>query len=84
MACDRNSTGTAIYRPSLPSDPEVEIENAGCVGERGNNLALDGDTVLVDLVVKSLAQRDHVSIRLGIVGELPSPRKLGCTCRVAV
>jgi len=67
VACDRNSTGTAIYRPSLPSYPEVKIKNAGRVSERGNNLALDGDAVLVDLIVESFTQRDHVSVGPEIV-----------------
>jgi hypothetical protein len=37
------------------------------VGERGNNLALDGDAVLVDLIVESFTQRDHVSVGPEIV-----------------
>jgi len=69
MTCDRDSTGTAIHCPCLPSEPEVKIENAGRLRERGNNLALDGDAVLVDLVVESFAQSDHVSVGLEIVDE---------------
>lgn len=46
----------AVHRPGLPDKPQVEVEHAGRIGERRNNLALDRNGMLVDLLVKGFAE----------------------------
>lgn len=64
---DRNSGGLAVNRPALPYQPHVEIEDAWRVCKCRNYSALDGNPMLVNLVIKGFTQRDHVSFALVIM-----------------
>ena len=59
----RNANGSGLDGPGFPDDPDIEIEQARCVGEAGDNLPFHRDWVLVDLLVETLAKGNHVSVR---------------------
>jgi len=54
----------AAHRPALPYHPHVEVEHPRRVRERGDHLAFDRDSVLVDLLVECLAEADDVFVAL--------------------
>lgn len=56
----RNTNGLAIQTPRLPNEPNVKVEHTGGVREQGNYLSLDGNAVLVDLVVEGLTENDEI------------------------
>ena len=57
----RYTNGAGFDGPAFPDDPDIEIEQARCVGEAGDNLPFDGDWVPVDLLVEALAKGNYVS-----------------------
>ena len=61
FAEERNSSGLAIHLPTLPGDPDIEVQKTWCVRERGDDFALNRNRMGGDLVIKSLAQRDRVA-----------------------
>jgi hypothetical protein len=48
------------YGTTLPHNPDIEIQQAGGIGQARDHLALHWDAVLVDLSVKSLSESDDV------------------------
>lgn len=56
----RNTNGLAIQSPRLPNEPNVKIEHARGVREQGNYLSLDGNAVLVDLIVEGITENNEV------------------------
>ncbi len=59
----RNPSGTAVQRPGLPAEPQVEVKNSGCVGEHRNNLTFDRNGMFVNLVVERLAENYGILAR---------------------
>ena len=53
---ERDSGGLVVQRPSFPYQPQVKIEYTGRVGQRGHDLALYRNPVLVDLIVERFAE----------------------------
>ena len=58
----RYASGSGLDGPAFPDDPYVEIEQARCIGKAGDKLAFHGDWVLVDLLIKALAEGNYVSL----------------------
>src|SRR6516165_5575451 len=56
----RNVHGWTVQCPRLPDQPNVQIEYPGGVPEKRHDLSLDGNAVLVDLVVEGLTEHDEV------------------------
>jgi len=65
---------------ALPDKPDMIIQHARCVCERGEDFALDGNWVLVDFIVERLAEgHDVLAIRyrLGTARGIREPEKYG-------
>jgi hypothetical protein len=52
----------AFQRPSFPNQPQVKIKYAWCVGQRGHDLPLHGNPMLVDLIVKGFAENGAILV----------------------
>lgn len=52
----------AVETPTLPHEPQVEIERARRVRERDDDFAFDWDAMLVYLPEESIAQSDDVNV----------------------
>ena len=59
-AKERYPSRVSPQGPTLPDDPDVKIEQAGCVGKAGDNLPFDWDWVLIDLLIEALTQGSDV------------------------
>ena len=57
---ERDGYRSAVNRPALPHQPYIEIKNSRCVGERRDHFPLDRNTVLVDLAVEGITQRNQI------------------------
>ncbi len=58
---DWDTRRLAVDRPTLPGDPDVEIQETGGVCQGGYHLTLDGDWVLIELAVERFAQHDEIA-----------------------
>ena len=58
----RYANGSGFDGPAFPDRPDIEIEQARCVGEASDNLPFHGNWVLVDLLVEALAEGNYVSL----------------------
>src|ERR1039458_6164607 len=52
--------------PTSPSEPDIEAQRAGSIGQGRHHSALDGNLVALDFMVEGLAQRDDVVRRLAV------------------
>lgn len=52
---ERNQGWRADNGPTLPDQPDIEIEHARSVSECGNYLALDGNSVSIDFTIERFA-----------------------------
>ena len=50
------------YGPTLPHNPDIEIQQAGGIGQARDHLALYWDAVLIDFVIEALAEGDDVLV----------------------
>ena len=57
---ERDSGGLIVQRPSFPYQPHVKIEYTGRVGQRGHDLALYWNAMLIDLIVEGLAENGAI------------------------
>jgi len=57
---ERDSGGLVVQRPSFPYQPQVKIEYTGRVGQRGHDLALYWNAMLIDLIVEGLAENGAI------------------------
>ena len=57
---DWNPNGVAIDSPTFPGDPDVEIQEAGCVRQGSDHLTLHGNRMGGDFLVEGFAERDRV------------------------
>src|ERR1019366_10505810 len=57
---ERNRSWTTLNGPTLPYKPHIKVQDAGCVRQCRDGLALHGNAVLVNLMVECLAEHDFV------------------------
>ena len=50
------------HGPTLPHNPDIEIQQAGGVGQAGDDLPLHRNAVLIDFVIEALAEGDDVLV----------------------
>src|SRR5207245_6401554 len=53
------------YGPTLPHNPDIEIQQAGGIGQARDHLALYWDAVLIDFIIEALAEGDDVLVSVG-------------------
>jgi hypothetical protein len=56
----RYANGLTVQCLRLPDEPNAQIEHGRGVRQKGNDLPLDGNAVLVDLVAEGLTEHDEV------------------------
>jgi len=58
-----------LEHPTFPSNPHVEVEDTGRVGQRDHHLALHGHAMAVDFAIECFAEGDLVRVVAVVISE---------------
>jgi len=63
-----------LYDPTLPDNPDIEVQKTRRVSQRCDHLPLHRDTVLIDFIIEALAEGNRVFPPKAAALELRSAR----------
>ncbi len=66
---ERDGNFSRLDYPALPSNPHIEIEDTGRVGQRNHHFALHGHAMPVDFAVEGFAEGDRIRVVAVVISE---------------